>query len=595
MRNDKMLHILEATKDNLLSLLQQSLTQTETILVLSSKVSEQLLAFREGILALVGDDGDGFSGSVVCASVDAKLNLLQRIQKELLEDREQRLLFLGKVDLLSPQNGAQAALIQMKYDCSAQAAFCRSATHGFYESADRIPEDAIAALGDEEHMSKELCELLECIKKYKETGSEIANLGQEMSNYLVKWVEEVQSYEAGCDFQTLASRYAYERMDVEAERKKENEQRQICSPCDQLDAEKRAQQFRRQKLAEEEMLRLQLGAEQKRNEPRQMMQAAPIRPIQASQSQPAAAPIQTAKTEPVSGKQEKGSLWNFLMGKKKKKEDDRIAPPPRMDSVQFSAVTSGKVQPGKYLPLNVVMYEEAFRSAVDEIVQSHGKDAKESKSGFHEVARDSVIKVVLTSNDVAIEDGVEEQIWRGKYLDFEFAAKIPHDFAENQILFSASIYVNDLPATKLKLIVDCESKGKNTVSITRADILSAFVSYASQDRNRVAAIIQGMKKARPDMDIFFDVECLRSGQNWETALRSEIENRDVLFLCWSKFARASKWVDMEWRYALKSKGEDCIEPIPIDSPEICPPPSELQQKHFNDKMLYIINAPGSNG
>jgi hypothetical protein len=50
---------------------------------------------------------------------------------------------------------------------------------------------------------------------------------------------------------------------------------------------------------------------------------------------------------------------------------------------------------------------------------------------------------------------------------------------------------------------------------------------------------------------------------------------------------------MEWRYALKSKGEDCIEPIPIDSPEICPPPSELQQKHFNDKMLYIINAPGS--
>jgi hypothetical protein len=324
-----------------------------------------------------------------------------------------------------------------------------------------------------------------------------------------------------------------------------------------------------------------------------MMQAAPIRPIQASRSQPAAAPIQTAKTEPVSEKQEKGSLWNFLMGKKKKKEDDRIAPPPRMDSVQFSAVTSGKVQPGKYLPLNVVMYEEAFRSAVDEIVQSHGKDAKESKSGFHEVARDSVIKVVLASNDVAIEDGVEEQIWRGKYLDFSFVAKIPHDFAEDQILFSASIYVNDLPATKLKLIVDCDSKAKNTVSITRADILSAFVSYASQDRNRVAAIIQGMKKARPDMDIFFDVECLRSGQNWEAALRSEIESRDVLFLCWSKFARASKWVDMEWRYALESKGEDCIEPIPIDSPEICPPPSELQQKHFNDKMLYIINAPGS--
>lgn len=38
------------------------------------------------------------------------------------------------------------------------------------------------------------------------------------------------------------------------------------------------------------------------------------------------------------------------------------------------------------------------------------------------------------------------------------------------------------------------------------EILSAFVSYASQDRNRVAMIIQGMQKARLDMDVFFDVE-----------------------------------------------------------------------------------------
>ena len=47
---------------------------------------------------------------------------------------------------------------------------------------------------------------------------------------------------------------------------------------------------------------------------------------------------------------------------------------------------------------------------------------------------------------------------------------------------------------------------------------------------------------------------------------------------------------MEWRYALESKGEESIEPIPIDSPDVCPPPIELQQKHFNDKMLFIIKA-----
>ena len=103
-------------------------------------------------------------------------------------------------------------------------------------------------------------------------------------------------------------------------------------------------------------------------------------------------------------------------------------------------------------------------------------------------------------------------------------------------------------------------------------------------------IIQGMKKARPDLDVFFDVDSLRSGDDWELALHEEIKRRDVLFLCWSHFARESKWVDAEWRYALEQKGADCIEPVPIESPDICPPPVELSFKHFNDKLLYIIDS-----
>lgn len=92
------------------------------------------------------------------------------------------------------------------------------------------------------------------------------------------------------------------------------------------------------------------------------------------------------------------------------------------------------------------------------------------------------------------------------------------------------------------------------------------------------------------MDIFFDVESLRSGDDWENALWHEIDKRDVLFLCWSKSARDSQWVDAEWRYALKQKGPECIEPVPIDPPGVCPPPKELSKKHFNDKLLYVINS-----
>lgn len=269
---------------------------------------------------------------------------------------------------------------------------------------------------------------------------------------------------------------------------------------------------------------------------------------------------------------------------------EKIVPPPHIDSVQFSAIAADRVIPGKYLPVNIVMYEDAFRKSVDDIVRTHGKNVKEAKSGYHDVERYSSIKVVLSSDDVTVEDGEAVQKWSGKYLNFEFTVKVPKDFEDDQILLTATVYINDIIATKLKLILDCDRKHRYNISVTREDIVSAFVSYASQDRNRVAFIIQGMKKVRPDMDIFFDIESLRSGQRWEEVLKREIENRDVLFLCWSRYARESKWVDMEWRYALESKGEDSIEPIPIEPPDICPPPIELQQKHFNDKMLFIIKA-----
>ena len=161
---------------------------------------------------------------------------------------------------------------------------------------------------------------------------------------------------------------------------------------------------------------------------------------------------------------------------------------------------------------------------------------------------------------------------------------VPFPFAPS------AVYIDGVIATRLKFIVRCFSLLEQKISVSREDVLSAFVSYASEDRDRVATIIQGMQKARPDMDVFFDVDSLRSGEGWEQALQREISQRDVLYLCWSQNARRSQWVDTEWRYAYSQKGEDGIEPIPIDPPDVCPPPKELSGKHFNDRLLYIINA-----
>lgn len=261
----------------------------------------------------------------------------------------------------------------------------------------------------------------------------------------------------------------------------------------------------------------------------------------------------------------------------------------RVDKVQFSAIAPQKALKGEYTLVQLYMYEQEFRSAVEEALQMGDAPMQEKKSGYHTVQRNTCVKVVLSSRDLEITDNIVEETWTGGYLSFDFALDVPEGFVKRQILLNATVYFNNIPATRLLMTLQLQTPHEQRLELLRRDVLSAFVSYASQDRTRVASLIQGMKKARPDMDIFFDVNNLRSGENWESTLRWEIEQRDILFLCWSQNAKNSTWVDMEWRYALKNKGLEAIEPIPIESPDVCPPPEELYSKHFNDSLLYIIN------
>lgn len=264
-----------------------------------------------------------------------------------------------------------------------------------------------------------------------------------------------------------------------------------------------------------------------------------------------------------------------------------------VSQVQFSAVAPKTFIKDEYTELDIYMYEEDYRKAVEKALED--ESLKESASGIFSVEDKTRVKIELTSPDVEIDDNVYEQVWNGKFLKFDFAVYLPEDYGKKQIMFTAKIYFNDIPATRLKFIARCKSFREQKLEVIREDVLSAFVSYASADRSKVAGIIQGMKKVRPDIDLFFDVENLRSGDDWENALMTEISRRDLLYLCWSRNAKKSEWVDREWRYALDKKGIDCIEPVPLDSPELCPPPKELSSKHFNDRALVYSGSPDESG
>ena len=261
----------------------------------------------------------------------------------------------------------------------------------------------------------------------------------------------------------------------------------------------------------------------------------------------------------------------------------------KMTDVNFSVLTPAVFEKERYTMVDVYAYEEDFRHVVEKVKAERAKregELQESDGGHLQVKKGARITVHLSSPDLEITEHEETRVWTGKYAKFEFPVFVPAEYKKMQILFCADVYFDDVIATHIRFVVSCVGITEQRPKLEQKDVHSAFISYASGDRERVALILQGMRRSRPDLDVFFDVETLKTGESWEQILRAEIDKRDILYLCWSQLAKESEWVDKEWRYALKQKGLDGIEPIPLVLPKDCPPPEELKEKHFGARELY---------
>lgn len=257
--------------------------------------------------------------------------------------------------------------------------------------------------------------------------------------------------------------------------------------------------------------------------------------------------------------------------------------------VNFSVLAPKMLANGRHSVVDVYAYEDAFRHIVDNIkvqrAQTEG-DIAETDGGRLKARKGATITIRLASPDITITDNEESREWTGQYTKFDFPVFVPIEYQRDQIAFCATVYFDGVIATRIHFALDCNKKQPQQPTLEQHNIRSAFISYASGDRESVSLILQGLRCSRPDLNVFFDIETIRSGEAWETILRPAIDQRDILYLCWSPLAKESPWVDMEWRYALKQKGLDGIEPMPLVLPEECAPPEELKSKHFGAIELY---------
>ena len=108
---------------------------------------------------------------------------------------------------------------------------------------------------------------------------------------------------------------------------------------------------------------------------------------------------------------------------------------------------------------------------------------------------------------------------------------------------------------------------------------SIFCSYSRRDTCVVKRVERACKAL--GMDYLRDVVSLRSGEPWQPALLSMIERADIFQLFWSRNAVRSKYVEDEWRYALRLSREPSrfIRPVYWTEPMPSPPP-ELAHLSF---------------
>lgn len=218
------------------------------------------------------------------------------------------------------------------------------------------------------------------------------------------------------------------------------------------------------------------------------------------------------------------------------------------------------------------------------------------------VTRGSKLAVHLIMPGLEVDEPVQELMWDGTPESVQFSVRVPVDRQTCNVIGTVIISCEGNPIGHVKFTLAVVSAAeRNRLANNQRQTVGdwkrygkAFVSYASQDRQEVLKRVQMLSRLR--IEYFQDVLDLEPGQRWEQQLYRHIDESDLFLLFWSSAAKRSQWVLKEVQYALKRKDADELDrpeimPVIIEGPPPVEPPPELSHIHFNDYLLYFMNAP----
>jgi hypothetical protein len=258
----------------------------------------------------------------------------------------------------------------------------------------------------------------------------------------------------------------------------------------------------------------------------------------------------------------------------------------------FSVIAPGQIKSGLSFVVEVWVAPRGQRDAMLAQALKPGRMLERASRVGVNLERGMPITVILRLPDLEINGAAESMGWNGDIGNVSFIVRAPDAIAPGTYPGAAKILQNGIPIVDISFELTVVAPGAVVASSpapldSQAQrIRRAFASYAHEDRLDVLFRVQGIEAT--GTEVFLDVISLRRRSDWETALFEEIDSRDRLFLFWSQRAAKSSWVDREWRHALKERGVDFIEMIPLEDPRLSGFPEELKQRHLDSTVLAFI-------
>lgn len=259
--------------------------------------------------------------------------------------------------------------------------------------------------------------------------------------------------------------------------------------------------------------------------------------------------------------------------------DERYGSAETMSAVRFTLTGPPYVRAGDGFSVDVWAHRENQRAEVSERLRE-SFDSEAVGAGGAGPALSARVHI----DGLDVETAEQSLRWDRGVGRTTFRVRTSADSARGSRTGFVGIYLVGLQIARIHLLVQIadETSQPEIIPSRQERHTRALACYALEDRDAVESRVRAFEKVAPGVEVNLEAVEHRNRDDGLSAFLEEISLHDVMYLFWSEHAAASTDVEREWRYALRLRGIDFIDPAPLVSPEAAPPPPELATFHRDE-------------